>query len=68
MRKVTNESLLLSEANHICAIIVNAVFEDTTWNNPEGCIFLLKIHTNEFHVTSKEWNFFVVEISLIFSY
>ena len=25
---------------------------------PEGCIFSLKIHTNEFHVTSKQWNFF----------
>ena len=31
---------------------------------PEGCIFSLKIHTNEFHVTSKQWNFFFVEIAL----
>ena len=37
--KVTNESFLLSEADRICAIIVNAVFEDTTWNNQKDVYF-----------------------------
>ena len=39
LRKVTNESFLLSEASRICAIIVNAVFENTTWNNQKDVYF-----------------------------